>query len=278
MFNTWIVDAFRYFITQLMPVPVDSWGPGYARTILGLWTPDLGAFASSGAWNWLMLGMTGLGVAIGMWFAIPVVISASASGDARAVGQAGLGLAAAAAAGPTALALASAVRGPVLDTASTIMGVGTWTTLQTDGLFALVSTLIALLAYTLAGVIASYAFVFIVLLAPVAAAALVFRGGTDTFLKWLSWFLTLLFAPMFAAIALATAQFMASVVTTPVLSTLTNAVGILFAAFSPFLVLGLMSKITVGGGADGSTKVGAGTSAASSAQSAGQLVAMRGAR
>ena len=65
-----------------------------------------------------MAGMTGLGVAIGLWFVIPVTIHAAATGDLRALGQAFGGLLAAAAAGPTAIAVATALRDPVLATAS----------------------------------------------------------------------------------------------------------------------------------------------------------------
>ena len=274
MFNTWITDAFRYFLDQLMPLPVDQWGEKYVQDVLGVWTPDLTAFATGGGWAWLMTGMIGLGVVVGLWFVIPVAISAASTGDAKALGQAFLGLAAAAAAGPTAIAFATAVRGPVLDTATFIIGRSTFQTLQTDSLFSALGAFVALSTYVLAGLIASYAFVFTVLLAPVAAAALVMRGGVQTSLKWLSWFLTLTFAPIFAAIGLALAGFMGTVVQVPGLADLANLVGIVFAAAAPFIVLGLMSKITVGDGAEGSTKVGAG----SSAQSAVQVAAMRAVR
>ena len=274
MFNTWIADAFRYFLEQLAPLPVDQWGPAFVGDVLGVWTPDLAAFTGAGSWAWLMAGMTGLGVVIGLWFVIPVTIHAAATGDLRALGQAFAGLLAAAAAGPTAIAVATALRDPVLATASNIIGASTLTTLNTDSLFGALAAFVALLTYVLAGLIASYAFVFTVILAPLAAAALVMKGGVQTFLKWLSWFLTLVFAPIFAAIGLALAGFMGTTVQVPGLADLATAVGIVFAAFSPFLVLGLLGKITVGGGADGSTKVGAG----SSAQSAVQVAAMRAVR
>jgi hypothetical protein len=273
MFNTWITNAFQYFITQLMPIPIDQWGPKYLQDMLAVWTPDLSPF-SGGAWGWLMVGMIGLGVAIGLWFVIPVVIGAAATGDARAIGQAVLGLAAAAAAGPTALAFAAAVRVPVIATAESIMASAATATMKTDTPFGMLSAFIAIVTYLLAGLIASYAFVFTVLLAPLAAASLVMRSGVQTFVKWLSWYGTLLLAPIFAAIGMAIAGFMGTAVQVPGAAQLALCVGTIFAAVSPFIVLAMMSRITVGGGAEGSTKVGAG----SSAQSVVQVAAMRAVR
>jgi len=270
MFNSWIVDVFQYFLAQLSPMGSQPMGYQLISDYLGLWTPDLSTLSASGSSAWLMTGMTGLGVVIGLWFCIPVVISAMATGDIRAIGQAALGLCAAAAAGPIAIWFASEVRQPVIDTAAAIIsaagveGVMNANTSQ-NGLFAVLMTTIAMIAYVLAGLIASYTFIFIVILSPLAAASLVMRGGVATFTKWLSWFGALLLGPIWAALGLTVAIVMSQAAPVAV-APVAWAVGVILAALAPFTVLTLSGKVIHGGGAADSTKIGGGHVAGSAAQ------------
>jgi len=280
MFNGWIVDAFRYFLDQLSPMGGQPLGYQLVSDYLGVWTPDLSGLASGGEWGWLMVGMTGLGVVIGLWYAIPVLISAMASGDVRAIGTAFVGLCAAAAAGPIALWVASQLRQPVIDTAAHIMsssgvqGVFGGQAAQ-SGLFAALMVTIAMITYVLAGLIASYTFIFITIAAPIAAASLVLRGGVATFTKWLSWFGALLLAPIWAAVGLAVANMMSKAAPVTV-APLAWGVGVILAGLAPLTVLALTSKLIPHGGAAGeSTKVGGGHAAATAATSAAQSALMK---
>ncbi len=273
MFNNWIVDVFRYFLEQLSPMGGQPLGYQLVSDYLGIWTPDLSALASGGEWGWLMAGMTGLGVVIGLWYAIPVLISAMATGDVRSISNAFLGLCAAAAAGPIALFVASELRQPVIDTAARIIstsgvegvfGGGA----SEGGLFSALMVTVAMITYVIAGLIASYTFIFITIAAPIAAASLVLRGGVATFTKWLSWFGALLLGPIWAAVGLAVAIIMSKAAPVTV-APIAWAVGVILAAIAPFTVLAMASKLIPHGGAAGeSTKVGGGHAAASAAQSA----------
>ena len=273
VFNGWIVDAFRYFLEQLSPMGGQPLGYQLVSDYLGIWTPDLSGLSSGGEWGWLMAGMTGLGVVIGLWYAIPVLISAMATGDVRSIGNAFLGLCAAAAAGPIALWVASELRQPVIDTAARIIsasgvegvfGGG----MDQGGLFAVLMVTVAMMTYVLAGLIASYTFIFITIAAPIAAASLVLRGGVATFTKWLSWFGALLLGPIWAAIGLAVAIMMSKAAPVTV-APIAWAVGVILAAVAPFTVLAMASKLIPHGGPAGeSTKVGGGHSAAGAAQTA----------
>ena len=276
MFNSWIVDVFTYFLAQLSPIGGQPIGAQLLTDYLGVWTPDLTSLAGGGSWAWLMTGTIGLGLVIGLWFTLPVVISAIASGDARTLAQAFGGLIAAAAAGPCALWFAAQVREPVIATAAGIISTagldGVLRAQTVDaGLFALLMTTLALIAYVLAGLIASYTYIFITLLAPIAAASLVMRAGVSTFGKWLSWFAALSLGPVWAALGLAVAIMMSAAAPTPV-QPVAWAVGVILAALAPFTVLSLAARITIGGGADGSTKVGGGHTATSVLQTAAMRV------
>ncbi len=271
MFNSWLVSAFQYFIAQLSPINIQDGLHSLVSDYLGVWTPDLTALNAHGAWNWLMIGMTGLGVVIGLWFAIPVVIISMTAADVRGMAQALFGVMLAAGIGPSALWLAAQVRQPVIDTARSIItaaGLGPALASPTDvsSLLATIMTTIAAITYVVAGLIASYAFLFTVIMAPIAASMVAFRGGLNAAVKWATWFGTLLLAPLWASLGLAIAVMMQQI-SPPAEAPLALAIGVILAGLAPFTVLSTIARALPGTGAEGATRIGAGHHAASAAQS-----------
>lgn len=267
--GSWLTNAFQFFLKALFPFSSSTTAPaaGWKNELLGVWIPDLGRMTSDG-FGWVLALTVGLGAAIALWFAGAALLTAIAARDARAIGQVLIGLTVVSVSGPVTLWIAAQLRQPVLDTASALMG--DWIdqmvtqTLESANLAGLLMIVIASFTYLIAGLLGGYAFVLVAALAPIASASLVFRSGTGPFFKWLTWFLSLLLAPVWVAMAFGIAGAVQAATDAALLKELSQAVGIIVAAAAPFTMLAVVGKIVPhGGAADTSTKVGAGTTAGS---------------
>lgn len=270
MMSGWLTDAFTFFLKALFPFstngttePAGGWG----HALLGVWIPDLSGLDGSG-FGWI-LGLTfGLGAAIALWYAGPALISAISTGDVKAIGQVLVGLTVVSVSGSVTLWIAAQLRAPVLDTAQSLAG--DWIaamvtqTLESANVLGVLMMVLGSITYLIAGLIGGYAFILVAALAPIASASLVFKSGVQPFFKWLAWFLTLLLAPLWVAIAFGVAGYMGEATDAIALKELAQAVGVILAAAAPFTMLAVIGKlIPHGGGADTSTKVGAGNTAGS---------------
>ena len=262
----WLTDAFIAFLRSLSPFAVPAGDPtpagGWGQALLGVWLPDLTGLTGAG-FGWILAFTAALGAAIALWYAGPALLSAIATGDIKAIGQVLVGLIAVTASAPVTLWIAQQLRTPVLDTAQVFAGdiAATAVTQTLDGmsLLPLLMMVLASITYLIAGMIGGYAYIVVAALAPIAASSLVFRSGTGPFFKWLAWFLTLLLAPMWVAIALGAAGYLAEASSALGLNGFAMAVGVIIAAAAPFTMLALIGKVVPhGGGADGSTRIGSG--------------------
>lgn len=273
LFGNWLTQALVNVFTSLNPLSMIDGG---IDNLIGLWTPDLN---TAGPVFALMLTFTAaLGLAIGLWYVIPVVIAAMSSGDFAMIARAVIGLGITAAAGPTVLWAAGYLRQPIIDTAQNLWGsIAAGSILQamqpaldapqTSVLNALMLAL-AGLVYVLAGFVTAYGYLFIILLAPIAFASLVLKSGVESFLKWLVAFLSLMFAPILAVLGLGVAGVMADTAP-PGLGILASAIGLFLAAFAPITAIALINKYVPHGGASSdAARIGAGQGAAGAAQSA----------
>lgn len=262
----WLTDAFVAFLKSLTPfvAPPGELSPdgGWGHALLGVWIPDLSALTGAG-FGWIMGFTIALGTVVALWYATPALVSAIATSDARAIGQVLIGLMAVTAAGPLTLWVAATLRLPVLDTATTMAGdlvsIVVDQTLEEASVLGVLALVLASITYMVAGLIGSYAFVLIVILAPIAASSLVFKSGTQSFFKWLAWFLTMLLAPIWAAIGFGVAAYLSAANDAIIISQLATAVGVILAAAVPFTMLAVIGKVIPhGGGADNATRIGSG--------------------
>lgn len=262
----WLTDAFLNFIRSLTPfvAPAGEMNPdgGWANALLGVWIPDLSGLSGAG-FSWILGFTVALGLVIALWYAAPALISAIATSDIRAIVQVLIGLTAVSVSGPLTLWIAETLRPVVLDTASIMAGdlvsIVVMQTVEEMNILGVLAMVLASITYMVAGLIGSYAFVLIAVLAPIAAASLVFKSGTQPFFKWLAWFLTMLLAPIWAAIAFGVAGYLSAANDAVIISTLASAVGVVLAAAAPFTMLAVIGKVIPhGGGADNATKVGSG--------------------
>lgn len=267
--GSWLTSAFEFFLKALFPFTNGTLTPtaGWQNELLGVWIPDLARMSADG-FGWVLALTVGLGAAIALWFAGAALLTAIAARDARAIGQVLIGLTVVSVSGPVVLWMAGQLRQPVLDTASMLMGDWieqlTTQSLESGNLMGLLMLVIASITYLIAGLIGGYAFVLVAALAPIASASLVFRSGTGPFFKWLAWFLTLLLAPVWVAMAFGIAGAVQAATEAALLKDLSQAVGIIIAAAAPFTMLAVIGKVVPhGGGADSSTRVGAGQTAGS---------------
>ena len=273
IFGDWLNNALAGVFASLNPLTAIEGG---VDSLIGLWTPDLN---TTGPVFALMLGFTAaLGLVIGLWYLIPVVISAISTGDIGAIARAVVGLGATAAAGPTVMWGASYLRQPIIDTAQTLWGsIATGSILQAvqpaldspqTTLLNALMLMCAGIVYVIAGFIAAYGYLFIILLAPIAFASLIMKSGVESFLKWLTAFLSLMFAPIWAVLGLGVAGVMAD--TAPAgLGVLASSLGLLLAAFAPITAIALINKyVPHGGTSSDATKIGAGQGAMGAGQSA----------
>ncbi len=275
MFEQWFNDSLASMFQSFNPLNMID---ASSDALIGLWTPVL-SDASFGTFTLLSEFTLALGIVIGVWYLIPTVILAMSTGNVTGIARAVVGLGLTAASGPTVLWTANLLRQPVVDTAQ-----GLWAWISVGSILdslesniggAVVQTLItafmmmiAGLVYVLAGFIASYSYLFVVLLAPIAFAGLIMKGGAQTFIKWLVAFLSLMFAPIWAVIGLGAASIMAQS-SPPGLVPIAIPIGLILAAFAPFTAIVLINKyVPHGGGSSDSAKVGAGSGASGSAQSA----------
>lgn len=270
MMSGWLTDAFTFFLKALFPFastgttePAGGWG----HALLGVWIPDLSGLDGSG-FGWI-LGLTfGLGMAIALWYAGPALLSAISTGDVKAIGQVLVGLTVVSVSGSVTLWIAAQLRTPVLDTAQTLAG--DWIaqmvtqTLESANVLGVLMMVLGAITYLIAGLIGGYGFILVAALAPIASASLVFKSGVQPFFKWLAWFATLLLAPIWVAIAFGVAGYMGEATDAIALKEMAQAVGVILAAAAPFTMLAVIGKlIPHGGGADNSTKVGAGNTVGS---------------
>ncbi len=273
IFGDWLSDALAGVFTSLNPLSMIDGG---VDNLIGLWTPDLN---TTGPVFALMMAFTAaLGLVIGLWYLIPVIISAMSTGDIAGIARAVVGLGATAAAGPTVMWGASYLRQPIIDTAQSLWGaIATGSILQAvqpaldapqTTLLNALMLMLAGIVYVIAGFIAAYGYLFIILLAPIAFASLIMKSGVESFLKWLTAFLSLMFAPIWAVLGLGIAGVMAD--TAPAgLGVLASSLGLLLAAFAPITAIALINKyVPHGGAASDAPKIGAGHGASGAAQSA----------
>jgi hypothetical protein len=262
----WLTDAFIAFLRSLSPFSVPAGDPtpagGWGQALLGVWLPDLAGLTGAG-FGWILAFTAGLGAAIALWYAGPALLTSIATGDIKAIGQAFIGLTAVTVSAPVTLWIAQQLRTPVLETAQGLAGeiaaTAVTQTLEGMTLLPLLMMVLASITYLIAGMIGGYAYIVVAALAPIAASSLVFRSGTSPFFKWLAWFLTLLLAPMWVAIALGAAGYLAEANSALGLNGFAMAVGVIIAAAAPFTMLALIGKVVPhGGGADSATRIGSG--------------------
>jgi len=225
---------------------------------------------SGDGFGWILGFTIALGAVIALWYAAPALISAIATSDMRAIIQVLIGLVAVSVSGPVTLWIADTLRPVVLDTAGAMAGdlasMVVTQTVEEMNILGVLAMVLASITYMVAGLIGSYAFVLIAVLAPIAASSLVFKSGTQPFFKWLAWFLTMLMAPIWAAIAFGVAGYLSEANDAIVVSTLASAVGVVLAAAAPFTMLAVIGKVIPhGGGADNATQVGSGNTVGSAA-------------
>lgn len=272
MISGWLTDAFLVFIKSLFPFAgsFDNFTPdeGWGHTLLGVWLPAVGDSTDAGALSNVWFVTIGIGVALALWYAIPALITATSTGDIRAIVQALLGIGLAGVSGAAALTVVNLLRDDVITTGQNLAGDAATqlmvNSMQDGNVLGVLAIVLASITYLVAGLIGGYAFVLVTVLAPIATASLVFKGGIQSFLKWLSWFFTLLLAPVWVGIAFAVTAAVSGSTDAFALEQISAAVGVVIAAAAPFTMLAVIGKlIPHGGGADNATKVGAGNTVGS---------------
>lgn len=268
----WLTDAFVNFIRSLFPFGegLGDFTPdgGWVATMFGIWLPDMTPAVPGDPFASIWFVTIGIGLALSLWYAIPAIISAIATADVRALAQAVIGMAVTGFSGAAAMTVLGTLRASIIETATQLGGDATTTLLTTsveDGnVLGVLAIVLASITYLVAGLVGGYAFVLVTVLAPIAAASLVFKSGTQQFFKWLAWFFTLLLAPVWVALAIAVVGAVGVSADAFAVKQMAAAVGIILAAAAPFTMLAVIGKlIPHGGGADNATKVGSGNTVGS---------------
>lgn len=258
-------------------IPMDQVGDALSEAS-NYMLPAPADFTDATRYGSLVVWMAALGLAVGAGLFGFAVLAAGGLGDARRLVQAVGGLAMCAVAGPATLAVYTLLRDPINDSAARVITDAMTrllldTTSGTPGsgqtLLSAMCVVTGVVGFTVAAGILGFGTVLTVILAPVAVAVTVFRGGMSVAIRWAVTFIGLMFAPLIAAFGLAiTAGITASATWSPA-SWIVAMTGMLMSGAAPFVVL---SRLQALGLPDLAAGRGSGAGAARGAASAARTV------